>query len=155
MNRAISISVREQKEELWYSVKWCKEREVQSCKSNEPPRPELNKALGAFEQFVPIITMIDTKHIRYVSIDSATFNIDQKTGFTYVVLGTRITLTNNFTLELKLPEKRVIFDDEETKKSTMWEDRFSVLAQKLNDEILQYACGNRAQQHLFNEDENK
>ena len=35
----------------------------------------------------------------------------------------------------------------------MWEDRFAVLAQRLNDEILQYAYGNRAQQHLFETDD--
>lgn len=153
MNRAINISIKEKKGVIWYSVKWQKDSELQSCESNEPPRPELEKALQVFEQFVPIITMIPTANIKHIDVVGATFTINKKTGFTILTLGVSIFLTNNYVLEMKLPEKRVKFDDDEVKKSTMWEDRFSVLAQRLNDEILQYAYGNRAQQHLFEADD--
>lgn len=154
MNRAISISIKEKKEVIWYSVKWRKDQEIQSCESSEYPRPELEQALQVFDQFVPIITMIPTENINHIKVASATFSINQKTGLTTLTLGVVIYLTNNYMLEMRLPEKRVVFDDDEVKKSTMWEDRFSVLAQRLNDEILQYAYGNRAQQHLFETDDN-
>lgn len=153
MNRAISILIKEKKDDLWYSVKWRKGQEIQSCESYEPQRPELSKTLQAFEQFVPIITMIPAENIKHITVAGATFATNQKTGFTTLTLGVVIYLTNNYALEMRLPEKRVEFDDDEVKKSTMWEDRFSVLAQRLNDEILQYAYGNRAQQHLFETDD--
>ena len=153
MNRAISISIKEKKEVIWYSVKWRKDQELQSCESSEYPRPELERTLQAFDQFVPIITMIPTENIKHITVAGATFATNQKTGFTTLTLGVVIYLTNNYALEMRLPEKRVVFDDDEVKKSTMWEDRFSVLAQRLNDEILQYAYGNRAQQHLFETDD--
>lgn len=153
MNRAISISIKEKKEVIWYSVKWRKDQELQSCESSEYPRPELEKTLQAFDMFVPIITMIPTENIKYITVAGATFATNSKTGFTTLTLGVVIYLTNNYALEMRLPEKRVVFDDAEVKKSTKWEDRFSVLAQRLNDEILQYAYGNRAQQHLFEADD--
>lgn len=58
--RAVSISIKEKKEIIQYTVKWQKtpNGEELSCKSCEFPRPELIETMRDFAQFIPIITLI-------------------------------------------------------------------------------------------------
>lgn len=146
--RAVSISVKEKNDILFYTVKWQKEPngEEMTCKSCEFPRPELIETMENFNQFIPIITLIPKDKIRSVIIAGATFVYkDENIG---LYLGVQVELANGFSLEFKTPVKRIDPENPDLEQSTTWEDRYTKLAMKLGEEILLYAQGKRAQTEL-------
>lgn len=156
MKQAISVTVKEKKDiELW-TVKW-KNRpngEEMTLKSFDFPRPELPAALSAFIEFIPDILMIPRINIRWCEIAGANFGYDKK-GRVHLSLGVAVQFQNLLEIKFVSPELLVDLDqDEDTAED--WRERYSVLARVLNDEIIRYAEGDRAQLKLdFEGEENE
>lgn len=156
--RAISINVKQKKETLVYTVKWQKTQggEELQCKSIEFPRHELLETLTAFGEFIPEICMIPKENLKWVKIAGATYEYD-KNGFIFVSLGVAVGLTNQKELKFETPGLMVDYEHMDHESSSNWRTAYSALAKSLNDEILLYAQGKRAQGELFedrNDEEN-
>lgn len=154
--RAVSISLKEKKEILYYTVRWQNEPtgEELQCKSAEFPRPELNAALQGFDEFIPIMCMIPKENIRDVLIAGATFVYKEKN--VGLCLGVEMELVNGCVFDFKTPVRRLDMDNPDLQESTNWEDRYTKLAMKLGEEILLYAQGKRAQTELaFDSEDSK
>lgn len=152
--RAVSISLKEKNDIVYYTVKWQKEPngEEMQCKSAEYPRPELNAALQGFDEFIPIMCMVPEKNIRDILIAGATFIYKEKN--VGLCLGVQMELMNGYVFEFKTPVRRLDMDNPDLEQSTNWEDRYTKLAMKLGAEILLYAQGKRAQTNLEFAEEN-
>lgn len=147
--KAISVSIKEKKEETIYTVKWeelVNERmEERQCKSTDWPRPELNDTLDALGEFIPDMCCIVKDKIRYLEIAGATFEY-AKAG-TLLTLGVAISLLNGNSFDFRSPAT-LINMGAQINDATTPEERFSALAVMLHDEILRYAQGERAQTTL-------
>ena len=157
MKQAVSVSIKEKQEVKWYSVKWRNGRggdELQ-LKSAEFPRPELEWTLESFAEFIPLITCIPKEKIRWCLIAGATYHYNETTGAVGLSLGVALENTAGYQIEFKTPVKRLDYENPDLEKSTLWEDRYTLLAKKLEEEILLYSEGKRAQTELDFDGEEK
>jgi hypothetical protein len=152
--KAISISVKEKNEVLQYSVKIKNGSEESGCKSFEYPRPELIKTLKDFGEYIPLLMGIPKQYIRSAGIAGATFGYTKDGEMNGLSLGVLLLMNNGRAFEFKTPEIKLRLDSPDLQESTMWEDRFTKQALALNDEIILYAEGKRAQTELdFNNEQ--
>lgn len=152
--KAISISVKEKNEILQYSVKIKNGSEETGCKSFEYPRPELVKTLKDFGEYIPLLMGIPKQYIRSACITGATFGYTKDGEMNGLSLGVCLVMSNYRAFEFRTPEINLRLDNPDLQESTMWEDRFTKQALTLNDEIILYAEGKRAQTELdFNNEQ--
>ena len=151
MNKqAISISIKEKKEMLEYTVRWKNKPtgEEMMCKSFEFPRPELLEALENCGEYIPLICGIPKDHITRIIVAGATFLYTKENKVYGVVFGVSLIMTCGRVLDLKTPEMGIRVNNPDLDKSTMWEDRLTKQVMTLHDEIILYAEGRRGQTSL-------
>lgn len=149
INKAISVSIKQKKEDTLYTVKWeelvNEHMEERQCKSTDFPRPELDNTLTALGEYIPDMCCIIKDQIRFLEVAGGTFEYT-KVG-TFLTLGVAISLKNGKSFDFRSPATMVNMKMQ-INKATTPEERFSALAAMLHDEILLYAQGQRAQTTL-------
>lgn len=152
--KAISISIKEKNEMRQYSVKIKYGSEETGCKSFDYPRPELIKTLKDFGEYMPLLMGIPKQYIRETYITGATFGYTKDGEMNGLSLGVCLVMSNFRAFEFRTPEINLRLDNPDLQESTMREDRFTKQALALNDEIILYAEGKRAQTELdFNNEQ--
>jgi hypothetical protein len=111
----------------------------------EFPRPELMQALYDCGVFIPLICGIPKESIGRAAMAGATFIYSSKGELCSIVLGAALVMKAGRIWDIKTPEMGLRVDNPDLEQSTMWEDRLTKQALVLQDEIIMYAEGKRAQ----------